>query len=284
MNCPICHSHDATVAFRLRTYRIVRCAGCRLLYNRDFPEASQVTETFSESYYHDVQRDAFARIAEPLADLSRPIYDAGLAYVEARGRVGTLLDVGCAFGVFMEIAAHRGWQVKGVEVSAYASRYAREVRGLDVTTGSGAEFDAAPGSFDLVTLWDVLEHVRDAQATVQAAARWLKPGGYLLVTTDNYRSLLSRIANFAYRATMGVATYPIERFYIPFNTCYFTSDDVSSLMSREGLKVEYSKGIDYPIEKIKLSAAERLVLKTLYSAGDMLGQNTQFMMIARKNG
>lgn len=282
MNCPSCHQHQSTLVYRLKSYRVVRCTQCGLLYNGDFPDDAKVAETFNESYYHDVQKDAFARIADPLNDLSRPIYDAGLDFVEKQAGKGRLLDVGCAFGVFMEIAASRGWNVRGVEVSPYASRYAREERKLDVTTGSGSTFEAEPAQFDLVTLWDVLEHVRDAKGMVESAARWLKPGGYLLVTTDNYRSLLSRIAAVMYGASMGMVTYPVERFFIPFNTCYFTADDVTALMSRSGLTVSYNKGIDYPIEKIKLSAAERVLLKTLYAAGDALGQNSQFMMIARK--
>jgi SAM-dependent methyltransferase len=282
MNCPACHADAATHRFRLARYVIVRCERCGLLYNRDFPDDDRVAETFDERYYHDVQREAFAGIEDPSADASRTIYEQGLTFVERERGVGRLLDIGCAFGVFMQIASARGWNVKGVEVSPYASRYAREQRGLDVVTGSGADVRHPDNSFDLVTMWDVLEHVRDARASVQAAARWLKPGGYFLVTTDNYDSLLSRLGGAAYAVSFGMFAYPIERFYIPFNSCYFTRRDVTALFQNAGLQEHHFRGIDYPIDKIKLGAAERQLLRVLYGLGGRLGMNSQFMMIARK--
>jgi SAM-dependent methyltransferase len=282
MNCPACHADEATRRYRLPRYAIVRCDRCRLLYNRDFPDDDRVPETFDERYYHDVQREAFASIEDPSADASRAIYQEGLAFVERARGVGSLLDIGCAFGVFMQIASARGWNVKGVEVSPYASRYAREQCGLDVVTGSGATVPHPDNSFDLVTMWDVLEHVRDARASVRAAARWLKPGGYFLVTTDNYDSLLSRLGGAVYAISLGMCAYPIERFYIPFNSCYFTRRDVSALFGNAGLQESYFRGIDYPIGKIKLGVAEKQLLRVLYGLGERLGMNSQFMMIARK--
>ena len=68
MNCPACHTERHSLVYQLPLYRVVRCDQCGLMYNGDFPDDDKVAETFSESYYHDVQKDAFARISDPLND------------------------------------------------------------------------------------------------------------------------------------------------------------------------------------------------------------------------
>src|SRR2546428_2023860 len=153
--CPACGRAERRTRYDLPRYRVVQCRGCGLLYNENFPEPQDLATTFSENYYRDVQGEAFAHVDDPAKpDASRPIYELGLRFVEQRAGVGRLLDVGCAFGSFLVLAESRGWAVRGVEISPFASRYARSTRGLDVYTGDLSEFRAAPGELDVITLWD----------------------------------------------------------------------------------------------------------------------------------
>jgi 2-polyprenyl-3-methyl-5-hydroxy-6-metoxy-1,4-benzoquinol methylase len=76
-----------------------------------------------------------------------------------------------------------GFDVCGVESSPAAARYARERRGLNVTENSGEEWPE--GQFDLVTLWEVVEHLRRPVETLQRLVRALRPGGVMCVTTPN---------------------------------------------------------------------------------------------------
>lgn len=239
---------------------------------------------FSEAYYHDVQREAFAHVGDPSReDTSRAIYERGLEYVEQRAGIGMLLDVGCAFGKFMECATRRGWSVRGVEISSYSSRYAREELGLNVLTGDLLSAPLDEGCFDLVTMWDVLEHVIEPRKTLDRAAQVLKPGGHLILTTDNYRSLLSGMSDALYRISFGAFTYPVERFFIRYNRCYFTPADVRKMLCSARLKEVRFEGIDYPIEKVKLTPLERAMLHTLYRLGDLMKMNSQFLVLAQKN-
>ncbi|HXD75099.1 MAG TPA: methyltransferase domain-containing protein [Vicinamibacterales bacterium] len=282
MICPGCSSPESTTKYRMASYRVVICRSCGMMYNGDFPHPKDVGATFDENYYRNVQAEAFAHVGGAGHDASRPIYEMGMAVVEKRAGKGRVLDVGCAFGSFIELAKSRGWTASGVEVSPYSSKFARESRGLDVFTGDLADYTAAAESFDLVTLWDVIEHVREAQGTLTRAARLLKPGGHLMLTTDNYRSLLSMLAAVSYYGTFGRLTYAVERFFIPFNSCYLTHADVSRMAGRTGFREVFFTGIDYPIEKIKLSAAERLLLGTLYGVGAALKLNSQFLIVVQK--
>ena len=284
MNCPTC-AHDAfDVRYQLSTYRVVRCRQCDVSYNRDFPEPDGLADTFNEHYYREVQREAFAHVggSNGKADASRAIYERGLSLIGGPAGRGSLLDIGCAFGVFMELARTHGWSVKGVEISPYSSRYAREDRGLDVFTGDVAMAPLAPGAFDAVTLWDVLEHVRDARGTLARVRELLKPGGHVLITTDNFDGLIARLGGTLYRLTLGRAAYPVERFYIPYNSWYPTPGAMRRVLTDAGFEVLAVTGIDYPIGKINLSAADAVVVRALYTAGELTGMTSQTLIAARR--
>jgi 2-polyprenyl-3-methyl-5-hydroxy-6-metoxy-1,4-benzoquinol methylase len=82
---------------------------------------------------------------------------------------GHLLDIGCGPGFFLDVARAHGWQVSGVEISTSAAEYARHAVGLPVVTGSIESVALPRGSVDMVTMWDVLEHVPDPAGAFRAA-------------------------------------------------------------------------------------------------------------------
>lgn len=283
MNCPACGGHDATVRYLLGSHTAVSCDDCGLLYNGDFLNAGPLAEVFSESYYRDVQSEGFDHVFDgERDDPSAPIYAMGMDIVESVAGTSRVLDIGCAFGSFLDIAKARGWRVAGVEPSAYSSRFARDNRGHEVFTGTLTESPYGPEEFDLVTFWDVIEHVVEVTETVRHAAGLLKPGGIMILTTDNYRSLISFIALAIYWGTFGWITYPMRRFYIRHNSCYFTRKDLDRILRKAGMDVIRVKSIDHPIDRIKLNAWESLVLRVLYGLGVATGLTSQFMLVARK--
>jgi 2-polyprenyl-3-methyl-5-hydroxy-6-metoxy-1,4-benzoquinol methylase len=109
-------------------------------------------------------------------------------FVEAYTRNGRLLDVGCATGTFIGHMAARGWEVEGVEVSSEAAQLARDRHGVHVHTGRLAEADIAPGSTDVVTLWDVIEHVHNPPAELAHIRELLVRDGLLVLTVPNLAS------------------------------------------------------------------------------------------------
>jgi SAM-dependent methyltransferase len=115
-----------------------------------------------------------------------------LAAVAAQRPTGRLLDVGCGHGLLLDEARARGYEVSGVEPSASASAYARDVLGLDVRTGSLEEL--VGGEFDVITLVDVLEHLADPLAAIEECRSRLAGDGLLCVVTPDPSSLTARLA------------------------------------------------------------------------------------------
>ena len=101
---------------------------------------------------------------------------------------GRLLDVGCGDGYFLWHCQHRGWFVSGVEWNREAVSRAR-TRGLTVWHGDFMDFPTAPGTFEVIRMWHVVEHVEDPIGVLDRAATLLVPGGELIVGVPNARAL-----------------------------------------------------------------------------------------------
>jgi 2-polyprenyl-3-methyl-5-hydroxy-6-metoxy-1,4-benzoquinol methylase len=178
-------------------FEIVRCGECGLLFRREMPSGAELPEIYSEEYFrrpdgsHDAQgyRDYLADETEHRLNARRRL--DWLAGVRAPG---TLFDVGAAAGFFVDEASRRGWRASGIDVSAPMAQFARERLGADVRTGSFQDLAVNPGTVDCVTMWDYIEHSTDAAQDVALAARALRAGGLLVLSTGDAGSLVARLS------------------------------------------------------------------------------------------
>ena len=112
---------------------------------------------------------------------------------------GALLDYGSAVGVFVKAAMERGWAAVGYERSAWAVEYGRSVLKVPIVLGDGRDAPFGEASFDVVTAWDVLEHLTSPSVIVGKIAGWLKPGGILAISTVDASSVGARLAGRNWR-------------------------------------------------------------------------------------
>ena len=164
-------------------YTLVRCRRCDLIYQNPRPTPAEIGEHYPATYDRFVT-DEPQSVTQRLSrhhELSRRRQQ-----VERRAPApGRLLDVGCATGLFLKTMRDGGWQVAGVELNEYAAAHARNLFDLEVVTGTLEAFSYPPASFDVITMWDVLEHVFDPKQTLAQAAELLKAGGLLVLSTPN---------------------------------------------------------------------------------------------------
>jgi SAM-dependent methyltransferase len=105
-------------------------------------------------------------------------------------RSGKALDVGCYTGGFLERLGGE-WELHGIEPIPFAAQEARR-RGVRIFQGALQDADYPPGAFDLITLWDVAEHLQRPFDAFSRVAQWLKPGGLIALETGNVDSSISR--------------------------------------------------------------------------------------------
>jgi 2-polyprenyl-3-methyl-5-hydroxy-6-metoxy-1,4-benzoquinol methylase len=169
-----------------RHHTIVQCQRCGLVYTDPRPEGHHIVENYQaveDSLYLEEREGrvlTFEHHLRPLERLTGP----------PNGR--RLLDVGCYTGIFVEIAARHGWDAWGVEPCRWAVKHAR-TRGLHVVQGTLDTASLPQATFDVVTMWDVIEHVTDPYGTLQQAYRLLKSGGLVVVHTIDIESPFARL-------------------------------------------------------------------------------------------
>ena len=168
--------------------QLVRCDGCELIYLNP-----RIREDLILASYGDAEDPTFVtqnqqRIRSFKRSFSGLLRRQGLPPAGAR-----VLDVGCAGGAFPEAANQLGCDVVGVEPSRWLSEHARATYGLDIRTGVLQDQELAPESFDVVTLWDVIEHLTQPRAVLGCARELLKSSGLLVVNFPDWDGLMRRV-------------------------------------------------------------------------------------------
>lgn len=153
-------------------FRLERCASC------DFVQTAPQPADLGP-YYGDLYHDGRHGVTEAYCMMRR------FAYVCAVAKGRTLLDFGCGDGGFLAHAAAKGWEVAGVEMKPDTAR----ARGLTVHE----DLDAVSGTFDVITLWHSLEHLKDPRQTLERVSRHLSPGGVILIAVPNRAGLQGRL-------------------------------------------------------------------------------------------
>ena len=162
------------------------------------------------------------RLARQLAPLAR--YRNG----------GRLLDVGCGGGLLLRVAERLGWTPYGTEISPTCATALRPLLGARLHEGDLATAPFEAGSFDVITLSEVIEHLPQPARLLGQARSLLRPGGALFLTTPNRAGLAGRILDDRWRVVGDE------------HLCYFTAPTLTAMLAREGFEVErvWSTGFD----------------------------------------
>src|SRR2546426_5645717 len=189
--CALCADAETRALFQVDGALIVACRGCGLVRQDTRPLATAALYD-GGNYATDDPKGGYANYFLDAA-VNKRTFGQRIREVEKRyGRKGRLLDVGCALGDFLLEAKAAGWDVAGVEISTFAAQRAR-ARGLRVTAGRLEELDLPAASFDVITLYEALEHLTDPVATLAAVHRLLVPGGLLHLVTPNVGGVQARL-------------------------------------------------------------------------------------------
>jgi 2-polyprenyl-3-methyl-5-hydroxy-6-metoxy-1,4-benzoquinol methylase len=158
------------------------------------------------------------------------LYARYLPQLESFRRTGRLLEVGSGYGYFLEMASQSKWDSEGVEISAFCCEVARE-RGCKVQQTRLQEASLAPETFDVIALWDVIEHFTHPDEIIGLCHGLLRPGGALVMRTPDGRALAATLqpARAAYRHLVYPANTPEHVFH-------FTPQDLIAIAERSGFK------------------------------------------------
>jgi 2-polyprenyl-3-methyl-5-hydroxy-6-metoxy-1,4-benzoquinol methylase len=251
----------STVSGYASSNRIVSCRSCGLLYAN--PRDASLT-----GLYAQVVDDEYVKSWEERARTFRKHLKVLEKYRQGR----KLLDIGCYAGIFLDEAKKAGYDIMGIEPSKWAAEFARGKTGAEVLHGSWDAVTLPESGFDIITIWDVIEHLEDPSACLKHVHGWLKSGGIVAITTHDIGSLFARM--------MG-KRYP---WLMRFHLYHFTPKTLSAMLSKNGLKVVLVKyyvkafSLKYILGRLGLNVRSGIFEKVAIplNSGDM------FMIIARK--
>jgi SAM-dependent methyltransferase len=164
--------------------RLVKCRDCGMRFINPRLRSDLILSSYAEGEDPTYVSQIAARertFAASLLEIERVL-----------GRTGSLLDVGTAAGAFLGAASARGWKAEGCEPNRWLAEWGSRHFGVRIRPGSVFEQNYAPGSFDVVTLWDVIEHTTNPRDVIEHCRSLLKPGGVLVVNYPDAGSWIAR--------------------------------------------------------------------------------------------
>lgn len=195
--CLFCGGRDEQLRFEAAPFRVVECRKCGLVYVNPRLSPERIHEMYQEEYWSSDRAKDFgytAYLSE--AELYLRTYAMRSQVIDSfRPEPGSVLDVGCAAGFFLKVMAEKGWTTTGIEISSKMVAYAQQALGLqDMRRGDLLSIDFADDvRFDVVTLWDVIEHLERPDLHLKRAASLLADDGLLVLETQNVASRFARL-------------------------------------------------------------------------------------------
>ena len=241
--CNLCGGSDSHTI--LRTSRLdgplLRCGTCGFVYvaspdatfqikDGEDPDARErtigrINQVAQAQLHLDPSIEALEHSARRRVHLHR------LEQIKRFRRKGSLLEIGCSRGEFLELARVQGYSVYGVEPHHENATYAREVLGLDVFPGTLSEAFLKDESFDIVVLFHVIEHLHDPSGEINRVWRALTPNGLVVLETPNINTVWFRLLGKRWRQ------------FIPEHYFFFSESTTTRLLESHGFRVLEVKSI-----------------------------------------
>jgi len=272
--CPLCGGHDVVAVLRDTTARRIATAATVACTSRDHARFGQIVACRACGIRFRSPREDDETILSYYSAVEDPVYveqeaarrltfDRALVELEARVPIrGPLLDVGCYTGVFLDVAAARGWDVRGIEPSRWAAGVAIG-KGHRVHHGT---LEGAPDGFRdfaVITMWDTLEHYADPVRELRRARAVAARGGYLVLTTMNIDSTVVRLLG---------RRWP---WYMRMHLAYFTPGTVRAALAAAGWEMVgrsgYAHVVSWDYLLLKLGVYLPAASRRLRAAARALG-------------
>ncbi len=195
-NCPLCSSFNITSHLECTDHLLSRekfvlykCKDCGFIFTQNHPDETEIKKYYESDDYIS-HNDAARGFINHIYALSRRVmlrWKLKMVKDAARIKSGKILDIGCGTGYFANIMKSYGWDVTGIEPNIKAREFGKNQFGLNIIDPS--EIKALPeGSFDVVTMWHVMEHFQDPYTYYRDILRFMKPGGICITALPNCNS------------------------------------------------------------------------------------------------
>jgi 2-polyprenyl-3-methyl-5-hydroxy-6-metoxy-1,4-benzoquinol methylase len=209
VNCLLCADNNTQLLVRKNTFNVVRCHRCSLVYVNPRPAQHELA-----ALYNALSDGPSQAISIGQRDPGHELYKTkkfqrAIALIKHHKRdVDKVFDLGCATGVFLDMVAQQGWTPYGSDVNRHLVEQNQSRYGEQIKLQKGTRIDFPERYFDVVTLFDSIEHLPDPVATLREVSRVVRPDGLVVISTPNVEGLLPRWTYQLFGKTLGAWEHP----------------------------------------------------------------------------
>lgn len=233
----VCGADEPIMLGQKNSFTVVQCSRCEMVYVNPQPTAEELLVYYSKEYWGSHQKNlGLCSIEERLEDPNeRRYFESIFRWLTKRVKLEEgmrLLEVGCSHGMFCELAIKEGLEVVGVEMDAEIAAATEKRIGAKVFAGGLSTQDFTEAEFDVVVMFDVLEHFTNPVEELSRIQKLLKPGGWLYLSTPCRDSFTAQSDVLSWGENK-----PPEHLFL------FAYDDIEKLLEKYNLFVFDAKGI-----------------------------------------
>lgn len=229
INCLICSSQNLKNLKGYEKAHLTKCKKCSFVFAQKIPTKQELV-----AHYENYSRNDY------LSPITIKRYNELLDKFEAFRKTNKILDVGCGIGYFLEEAKNRGWEVYGTEFTNDAVEICKS-KGIKISEGILDINNYSEGSFDIITSFEVIEHINNPVEEIKKFKYLLRDKGMVYLTTPNFNSLL----RYKLKEKYNVISYPEH-------LSYFTKKTIRKLFSKEGFSTKI-KTTGFSLTRLKTS-------------------------------
>lgn len=214
--CLICGSSKITPLKGYNRDHLYKCAKCLFVFSRPIPSNELLDKTYKNygrAHHHEISPITIKRYRELLS------------IFETHRQLNKILDVGCGSGHFLESASKHGWEAYGTEFSESLYNLCL-TKGLNMALGNLDPASYRPESFDVVTSFEVIEHINNPLEELSKFYKLLRPGGIVYCTTPNFNAVQRLINGQNFRTILSY----------PEHLSYYTPKTLKAAFERVGFK------------------------------------------------
>jgi 2-polyprenyl-3-methyl-5-hydroxy-6-metoxy-1,4-benzoquinol methylase len=280
-SCNVCGSTKKKFLINKNGFNIVKCKNCGLVYVDPQPPDDQIEKLYSfEKGYGTWRFDPLE--SKKKFNKKRKQFEEYIKLIERCKKPGFLLDVGCSSGLFLELARSFSWKCYGVDVNKDTAAIAKQ-KGFNIVIGNLLSTNFPHETFDVITLWEVLEHVKDPTSTLRHARNLLKNDGYLFISTPNISGFEPKVNYYLMGKTINFWRHPEP----PHHLYQFSVLTIQKLLQKTGFKVISVQMKEIPLDytapkgRHVKSLMFRVVTKMLYLVGRLLNSQNSMIVVVR---
>ncbi len=220
--CSICKQHSISLLYVKDDYSIFRCNSCNVQLRLPQPSHEELKKIYA-NYYHPWKIEN--EVAETVKISKTKTFEIRLQEIQKHIRRGKILDVGCAAGYFLESAKNAGFEPYGVELSESFFKETHLKFGDSIYRGTIENIPCKDNFFDVITMFDLLEHVKDPVSTLRRCRKILMPNGVIAAVLPNTSSLTAKLMRKNWMQ------YKKEHLF------YFSPKNISALLKQESFDI-----------------------------------------------